>query len=76
LEKLSAEQQATLDAQLAKIRNEILTRGESVASCETLLVLCGGVPAGGQWNAIATIAKNEQWSFEFHPNGDIRLAPL
>jgi hypothetical protein len=65
-----------LNAQIATIREEILSYGESIANCEKLLILCPDVTISGQWGEIAKIAIEEKWSFTFHPNGDVRFANL
>jgi hypothetical protein len=65
-----------LNTQVATIREEILSRGESIANCAKLLVLCPEVAISGQWGEIARIAITERWSFTFFPNGDVRFAPL
>ena len=58
------------------IRDEILSQGESIASCGKLLLLCPDVAISGQWGEIAKIAIVEKWSFSFFPNGDVRFANL
>jgi hypothetical protein len=65
-----------INSQVATIREEIRTYGESIANCAKLLVLCPDVAISGQWGEIAKIAISEQWSFTFFPNGDVRFAPL
>lgn len=65
-----------LNAQIATIREEILERGESIANCPQLLVLCPDVAISGQWGEVAKIAIVEHWSFTFFPNGDVRFANL
>ena len=65
-----------LNTQVAAIREEILARGESLANCAKLLVLCPDVSISGQWGEIAKVAIAERWSFSFFPNGDVRFANL
>lgn len=65
-----------LNTQVATIRAEIEAKGESIADCTQLLVLCPDVAISGQWGEIAKIAISENWSFTFFPNGDVRFAPL
>jgi len=65
-----------LNTQVATIRAEIEATGESIANCAKLLVLCPEVAVSGQWGEIAKIAINENWSFTFFPNGDVRFAAL
>jgi hypothetical protein len=76
VKNLPPSQQAELNAQVAIIRAEILERGESVATCGTLILLCPHVAISGQWGEIARIAITEHWSFSFFPNGDVRFANL
>ncbi|MDP9004999.1 MAG: hypothetical protein M3N12_09460 [Verrucomicrobiota bacterium] len=75
-ENLSASQQEILDAQITRIKEEILASGESIADCDKLLLLCSRVAISGQWSEIAKIAIAQQWSFTFFPNGDVRFANL
>jgi hypothetical protein len=65
-----------LNTQVATIREEIRSKGESIANCAKLLALCPEVAISGQWGEIAKIAIVEKWSFTFFPNGDVRFAPL
>jgi hypothetical protein len=65
-----------LNTQVVAIRDEILSHGESIATCAKLLVLCPDVAISGQWGEIAKIAIAERWSFSFFPNGDVRFANL
>lgn len=65
-----------LNTQIATIREEILARGESIANCAKMLVLCPDVSISGQWGEIAKLAIAEHWSFSFFPNGDVRFANL
>ena len=76
LDMLSPKEEAMLNTQVATIRNEIRTDGESIANCVRLLVLCPDVSESGQWGEIAKIAIKENWSFMFFPNGDVRFAQL
>jgi hypothetical protein len=55
-----------INSQVATIREEIRTQGESIVNCAKLLVLCPEVAISGQWGEIAKIAISEQWS-----SGDI-----
>ena len=76
MKNLPPSQQAQLNAQVVIIRDEILSQGESIASCGKLLLLCPDVAISGQWGEIAKIAIVEKWSFSFFPNGDVRFANL
>jgi hypothetical protein len=76
LKNLPPSQQTRLNTQVVTIRDEILSHGESIASCAKLLVLCPDVAISGQWGEIAKIAIAERWSFSFFPNGDVRFASL
>jgi hypothetical protein len=67
---------ATLNVQVATIREDIKAHGESMADCSKLLVMCPEVAVSGQWGEIAKIAIREKWSFTFFPNGDVRFAAL
>jgi len=73
---LAASEQTRLNSQVVVIRAEILAAGESIASCEKLLLLCPDVAISGQWDEIAKIAIVEGWSFCFFPNGDVCFANL
>lgn len=64
------------NAQVAAIRKEILSSGESIANCAKLFALCPYVSISGQWGEIAKTAIAERWSFSFFPNGDVRFANL
>jgi hypothetical protein len=64
------------NTQVATIREKILARGESLANCAKLLVLCPDVAISGQWGEIANITIAERWSFSFFPNGDVRFPNL
>lgn len=75
-ETLSPEQKRMLNTQVAALRDEIRSTGESIANCDKLIVLCPRVAIRGQWGEIAKIAIEEGWSFTFFPNGDVRFAPL
>jgi hypothetical protein len=67
----------TLKSQVANVRREIQEYGESVVGCEELRVLCPDeVPVSTQWDAIARIAKSENWSFTYFPNGSVGFANL
>jgi len=67
----------TLKSQIEIVRQEIQDSGESVVGCEELRVLCPDeVPASNQWTAIAKIAKSENWSFTYCPDGSISFAKL
>jgi hypothetical protein len=68
--------EAMMNSQVATIRAEIMTHGESIANCAKLLALCPEVAISGQWGEIAKIAIAENWSFTFFPNGDVRFAAL
>jgi hypothetical protein len=72
----SAAEEAMINSQVATIREEIRTHGESIANRARLLVLCPDVAISGQWGEIAKIAIAEHWSFTFFPNGDVRFAAL
>jgi hypothetical protein len=76
LSTLSPTEGATLNVQVATIREEIKAYGESMADCSKLLVMCPEVAVSGQWGEIAKIAIVEKWSFTFFPNGDVRFAAL
>jgi len=76
MKHLPASEQIRLNSQVEVIRAEILAAGESIASCENLLLLCPDVAISGQWGEIAKIAIAEGWSFCFYPNGDVRFANL
>jgi len=65
----------TLKSQVEIVRQEIQECGVSVVGCEELRVLCPDeVPASTQWNAIARIAKSENWSFTYRPDGSVSFA--
>jgi len=67
----------TLQSQVEIVRQEIQEYGESVVGCAELRVLCPDeVPASTQWNAIARIAKNENWSFTYFSDGSVGFANL
>jgi len=67
----------TLESQVETVRQEIQDYGESVVGCEELRVLCPDeVPESTQWNAIAKIAKIENWSFTYCPDGSVSFAKL
>jgi len=67
----------TLESQVDIVRREIQECGESVVGCAELRVLCPDeVPASTQWNAIARIAKSENWSFTYCPDGSVSFAKL
>ena len=67
----------TLKSQVETVRQEIQEYGESVVGCAELRVLCPDeVPASTQWNAIARIAKSENWSFTYCPDGCVSFAKL
>jgi hypothetical protein len=76
LKNLPSFQQTRLNTQVVTIRDEILSHGESIATCAKLLVLCPDFAISGQWGEIAKIAIAERWSFSFFPNGDVRFANL
>jgi hypothetical protein len=65
-----------LNAQIATIREEILTSGQSIVNCAKLLVLCPDIAISGQWSEIAKIAIAEGWSFTYLPNGDVCFVNL
>jgi hypothetical protein len=59
------------------MRAAIEAMGESIVTCDELLVLCEDeVLASNQWNAIARIAIEEEWSFTYFPDGSVRFAKL
>ncbi len=67
----------TLKSQVEIVRQEIQEHGVSIVGCEELRVLCPDeVPASTQWNAIARIAKSENWSFTYCPDGCVSFAEL
>jgi hypothetical protein len=67
----------TLKSQIEMVRREIQEFGECVVACAELRVLCPDeVPAITQWNAIARIAKSENWSFTYCPDGSVSFAKL
>ena len=67
----------TLKSQVERVRQEIQECGESVVGCAELRVLCPDeVPVSTQWTAIARIAKSENWSFTYCPDGSVSFAKL
>jgi hypothetical protein len=67
----------SLQAQIERMRAAIEAMGESIVTCDELLVLCEDeVLASNQWNAIARIAIEEEWSFTYFPDGSVRFAKL
>jgi hypothetical protein len=76
LENLPLSQRVELNTQVDTIRSEILAKGESIATCGKLLLLCPHVAISGQWAEIAKIAIAERWSFSYFPNGDVCFANL
>jgi hypothetical protein len=76
LENLAPSEHAVLQAQIARIREEIRANGQSVANCTKLLALCPDVSTSGQWGVIAQIAIAEEWSFTFFPSGDVCFVSL
>jgi hypothetical protein len=65
------------DALLASIRTEIRTYGQSVISCDKLLLLIApNDPIGTQYGHIFLTAQTERWSFQFRNDGTVRFADV
>jgi hypothetical protein len=66
-----------LQSQIDRIRHEIQEYGESTVGCEDLSVLGpNAVLQSSKWDAIATIAQREGWSFTYFPDGSVGFAKL
>ena len=61
-------------AQVARIREEVIRDGGATVGSDDLPILCpDNFTVSEQFMHIATIAKNEGWSFAFLPDGSVRF---
>jgi hypothetical protein len=62
---------------MTMIRAEIQRYGQSILSCDKLLVfVCRHAPIRSQFDHIFAIAQRESWSLEFRPDGKVRFANI
>ncbi len=63
-----------VEAQVARIREEVNHNGGATIGCEELRILCPDeFTVSEQFMHIATIARKERWSFAFLPDGSVRF---
>ncbi|HEV2094966.1 MAG TPA: hypothetical protein VGQ82_00530, partial [Chthoniobacterales bacterium] len=64
-------------AQVSNIRATVDRKGRCRVGCEELQILCAdGLSFEQQFLRLAAIARREQWSFAFEPDGTVVFAKL
>jgi hypothetical protein len=73
----SVRERSALESQIETMRRDVQVRGECIVRYDELRALCAdALPPRNQWEEIAKIAIDENWSFTFYPDRSVRFAPL